>query len=765
MNSKNKILYLFTVIFLVGYTVYSVQSCSSKEEQDAPAPEADEQFKKLTDADYVGSETCQSCHSKEYNDWEFSHHDQAMMEPDEQSVKGDFNNTTFTSGGVTSRFFKKNGSYYVNTQGPDGEYKDFKVAYTYGITPLQQYIVEFPDGRLQVLGASWDVEKKKWFELYPDEEIRPDEWLHWTQGAFTWNTMCSDCHSTNVQKNFDEETGSFNTTYSIIDVSCEACHGPGTEHVEWANSPDANSQEYDPSAHLDLTTAITAHEQVDQCARCHSRRVQHTEAFNHEGEFMDHYTPEILRDDLYYPDGQILDEVYVYGSFVQSKMYQNNVKCSDCHNPHSLELKMIGNALCGQCHTPTTYDTPDHHFHAVNTESAECVSCHMTGRTYMGNDFRRDHSFRVPRPDLSVNFDTPNACNGCHEDQSAEWAAKAIEEWYGPDRAEHYSEVLAEASTRSPEAVPHLIKLSGDTTQPAIVRATAIWYLDEVVSPESVEAIMKSLNSEDNIVRYTAINALADLPADQKGNILPPLLDDEIRTVRLAAANALVDVPAGQLKPDYQKDFERAIEEYKTSLAMRADFPGGQFEKGRFYERSGMEHLAEQAYLKAIEFDDHLNVARVNLAHLYNSQGKNQRAIELFKTVIEQEPEYGMAYYSLGLLLAEENDMEGAIEYLSQAAEIDRNVRIYYNLGIAYQQTEQPDKAEDTYLEGLEIDPNDQDLMYALSILYVQQEKFRQAMPYVKRLLEIYPNNNQLNQMWRMINSKTQAPAEGPRRR
>jgi Flp pilus assembly protein TadD len=709
-------------------------------------------MKILTDRDYVGTETCQSCHEKEFADWHRSDHDRAMMKADFNSVKGYFN-TTFTSQGVTSTFFMKDGKYFVNTEGPDGEYYDYEVIYTFGVRPLQQYMVQFPDGRLQCLRTAWDTEKREWFDLYPEIAIEPDEWLHWSRGGLNWNTMCSDCHSTNVHKNFDEETSSFNTTYSIINVSCEACHGPGKEHVDHVNSRRFDSASYNARDHLHMTTGLTAHEQVDDCARCHARRVQYTHAYNHEGEFMDHYVPEILRDHLYFVDGQILDEVFEYSSFTQSKMYQLNVKCTDCHNPHSLELKLVGNALCAQCHVPSQYDTPNHHFHTMNTEGAECVSCHMTGRVYMGNDYRRDHSFRVPRPDLSVIYNNPNACNHCHEHQNetAQWAADAIVEWYGPERVHDYADVLALGSTRSPEAAPHLIGLVDDPTQAAMVRATAIWYLDQIVAPGTVDAIIRSLKSEDHIVRHTAINALITLPPAQKSQHIAPLLQDKIRTVRLAAANAMADVPIGTIRPEFRADFERTLQEYQHSFGIRLDFPGGQFERAQFYDRTGEDHKAEQSYLMAIELDNRLNAARLNLAHLYNRQGRNDKAIELFKTVIEQEPHYGLTYYSLGLLYAEENRMEEAIESPSKAAELERNPRIFYNLGIAYQQSNQPDSAERAYLQGLLIAPNDHNLMHALSVLYIQQEKYVNARPYVEELISAYPENAQLRQMRELI--------------
>ena len=466
--------YFVITIFIFWLTAVFINSCDQKSANDQVETfdASNRGNDKLTDSDYVGSESCKSCHETAYNDWKGSHHDLAMMEANETSVLADFN-TTFTSQGVTSKFYKEDGKFFVHTEGKDGIYDDFEIILTFGIEPLQQYIVEFPRGKFQCLRTAWDTEKKLWFDLYPDMKLVHDEWIHWTKGGLNWNTMCSDCHSTLVKKNYNPVKDSYNTTYSIIDVSCEACHGPGKEHVEIAESDEFKNNPDTINRYLGklyMGKYTLPKQMVDDCARCHSLRTQYTEYYDHEGIYMDHYAPDLLRDGVYFGDGQILGEVYVYGSFIQSKMYAQNVKCNDCHNIHSLELKFQDNELCLQCHEPEKYDVKEHHFHEVKTEAAECISCHMPGRIYMGNDFRRDHSFRVPRPDLTARYGVPNTCNeaGCHDDQSAEWAAKAVKEWYGPNRVPHFSDVLAFGRSREPEAIPQLINLANDKTQPAI---------------------------------------------------------------------------------------------------------------------------------------------------------------------------------------------------------------------------------------------------------------------------------------------------------
>ncbi|MCG8306591.1 MAG: tetratricopeptide repeat protein [Cytophagales bacterium] len=737
----------------VGVVVFYSCSKKQKDEDVEKVLTSSKTDDRLTDADYVGSETCKSCHEKEYNDWEGSHHDRAMMVADEQSVLADFN-TTFTNQGVTSKFYKKDGRFFVNTEGTDGVYNDFEIVYTFGIEPLQQYIVEFPRGKFQCLRTAWDTEKNEWFDLYPDMKLVHDEWIHWTKGGLNWNTMCSDCHSTLVKKNYTPVKDSYNTSYSIINVSCEACHGPGKEHVEiteseaFKNDPDTLNRDI---GKLYMGKYTLPKQMVDDCARCHSLRTQYTEYYDHEGIYMDHYAPDLLRDGIYFADGQILGEVYVYASFIQSKMYAQNVKCNDCHNIHSLELKFQGNELCLQCHEPEKYDAKAHHFHQMKTEAAECISCHMPGRIYMGNDFRRDHSFRVPRPDLSARYGVPNTCNesGCHDDKSAAWAAKAVKEWYGPDRASHFSDVLALGRTREPEAVHPLINLAVDKTQPAIARSTAVMYLGETIEPAAYQAITSLLSDPEPLVRYTSARSIDQLPPQERARLLPKLLVDDVRSVRIAALGSLVGVPKNLMSKLDQANYDNVFKEYWTGLQLRSDFPGGQMEIAQYYEKTGNPSLAEQAYARAIELDSYYNPARMNLASLYYAQQRFDEAEALFKKVIELEPTFGQVYYSLGLLYAEQNKMLEAVEYLKQAAEkIDYNDRVSYNYVLVLQQLGKRTDAESAFKKGLKINPNSTSNLYALGYLYYEQRRFGEASSVLKRLVAIDPDNQQYQQLY-----------------
>jgi hypothetical protein len=535
----------------------------------------------------VAQDQCISCHDDIYQRWLGSHHDLAMQEANEKTVLGDFNDATFSHFDVTSRFYKSAGKFFVNTEGPDGSRHDYEIIYTFGFEPLQQYLIEFPQGRLQCLTIAWDTVRKEWFHLYPDERITHDDPLHWTGLYQNWNYMCADCHSTNLQKNYDEKTDTYSTTWDIIDVSCQACHGPGSEHVAWAEgNRDGNSSGYENTGLLmDLKGDPKA--QVDACAPCHSRRSRISAEHWYGKAFLDVFRPSLLRQDLYFPDGQILEEVYVYGSFIQSKMHRAGVRCSDCHDPHSLELVKAGNAICVQCHQlqpPTDfqtlqlkrYDDPEHHFHPPGSDGAQCVNCHMSSRNYMVVDPRRDHSFRIPRPDLSVEYGTPNACNSCHDDKSFRWAADVVVQWYGADRLSDFDFVGAFAAAQKNEhnAENALLEVIKNPAQAAIVRATAVELLNQYVGDHVTDALINAAASEDAILRTAAVGALDRLPPERRMAVISPFLHDSVRVVRLEAVRVLADAFPESASPLQRQIFEVAVAEFQESQLYAADQPG-----------------------------------------------------------------------------------------------------------------------------------------------------------------------------------------------
>ncbi len=666
----------------------------------------------VSDASYVGSSSCIDCHQAEHAEWVGSHHDRAMELATEEAVIGDFDNAEFERLGVVTKLFRKGDEYWVNTEGPDGENHDYQIKYTFGIDPLQQYMVEFPDGRVQVLRVSWDTHKKRWFYVPPpdavDERLDPDDPTHWTGIAQNWNTTCADCHSTNLQKNYDLASDTYETTFSEIDVSCEACHGPGSLHVKLANS---RSLFWDRRHGYGLAKlkSLDSTPQIETCAKCHARRTEVHADFRPGRPFDDFYAPALLDAGLYHADGQILDEVYVYGSFLQSRMHREGVRCTDCHNPHSLQLKFEGNALCSQCHVPAKYDTPNHHHHAVGTLGASCVECHMPETTYMVVDPRRDHSIRVPRPDLTVSIGTPNACNQCHDKpyESAQWAADKIVEWYGDKRPDdpHWAPVIAAAREADPQAETSIIEAIGRQTTPAIVKATLCQLLSQYPSPEARTTIEDALASPYAVVRQAAV---ANFPAGTPRQLVEaavPMLSDPVRSVRIAAAVRLLAFAPGNLENDVQEKLDAAVAEFKEQLHMADDRAAAHIQLAQLARRQGDATTSAEELRTAIRLESYLSGPRSELAQLLTEASRDPASvadevkelrgqeIELLKRDIGLVPGSGEIRYRLGLMYYLVGDLPNAEQRLAEAQELEpRNYQ--FALGLALLQQEQFNRGE-----------------------------------------------------------------------
>jgi len=710
-------------------------------EQEAPDRPVD-----LTAAKYVGRETCAKCHAKENHAWLGSHHHLAMDLATDETVLADFDDASFTYQGVTSKMFRRDGKFFINTEGPDGQVADFEVKYVIGVEPLQQYMVEFDDGRVQVLRETWDTEGKRWYYHYPpdvrDERLATDDPLHWTNEMSNWNYMCADCHTTELKKNFDIAENRYHTSFAEMNVSCETCHGPGSIHVELA---EVESPTWDgPLGYgLPRLKGKYSKNEIETCARCHMRRAQQVaDDFRPGGDLGDYFAAALLREPLYHADGQINDEVYVYGSFIQSKMHARGIRCSDCHDPHSTKLKHEGNQVCTSCHQHPAqkYDTPEHHHHKMGSTGAQCVECHMPEKHYMVVDPRRDHSFRVPRPDLSLALRTPNACTDCHLEMElekeggdpqrpyyADWLAEAqrdpgparerierldrwsldhIEKWYG-ERKEvqpHFAHALTAARAGKPEAESLLFDVLRRPNEPPIVRATALFELGRTSQIAAQRAGSESLNDKSPLVRATALAVLGGVIVDDRNlnrdstpvNLAAPLLADPVRLVRIEAARVVA--PYLRFLTDEERQrFNAAAKELEASFLASGDRSGAHRELASLHEYQGQIPSADAAI---------------------------DNALRLAQTPAESS----------------------AIRYRHAMMMIARK---------------KYDAAEEQLRAALKDDPRNRDAMSALIIFYIQPERLEidKALEIAKAWHEQFPDDPDLPMMLRYIDgARRQAP-------
>lgn len=744
-----------------------------------------------TQATYVGRQSCIQCHQPEHDAWQGSHHDLAMDLATPENVLGDFNNAEVEHYGIHTRLFRDGKKFMVHTEGPDGNMVDLEIKYVLGHTPLQQYMVEFdrlPDqpqsevARVQVLRVAWETEKKRWFYLRPpdvDEKLSPDDDLHWTGIAQRWNNMCADCHSTNLQKKFDLTTQRYHTTWSEIDVSCEACHGPGSVHVELARD---RWMFWDRKLGYGLANLKSSNPEteIQACAKCHSRRRHVYPGFEPGKNYFDYYANELIVENSYHPDGQILDEVYVHGSFIQSKMYHKKIRCTDCHDPHTARVKAPDNRLCTSCHahSPGKYDSPTHHHHPPG-KGTSCVECHMPETTYMMVDPRRDHSLRIPRPDLSVQLDTPNACTRCHIDDAkisdekrhglsqyadwllaakngddeigAElarlnaWAADEINQWIAPKQLPpHYASVLHAARSGAPEAEADLIKMANSHQWPNMVRATATMHLGQYGSRQSLAASQELLADSDPQVRIMAVANLEALPDDRLVRVVAPLLEDPVRMVRAEAGRVLAGVPGPQLTGSQRRLRARALEEYEAGVMVNSDRAAAHLSMALLYERQRHIEDATKAYETAMRIEPGVTGPRTNLAALL--EGEARRLSQQAQQIGMQNRERGFEFFQraqeLGIRIAKLRREE--LDLLARDSRLaPDNAAIQYRYGMSLYLHDRIEESEKALQQAAELEPASPPILFGLALLYEKLQRFDEARALCRRLLELRPGDRQ----------------------
>jgi predicted CXXCH cytochrome family protein len=733
-------------------------------------------------AKFMGSAACASCHEHETRLWLRSHHQRAMQAATQSTVLGDFNNASFINSGITSTFFRKDAKFMVRTDGPDGALHDYEIRYTFGVYPLQQYLIAMPGGRLQALGIAWDSRPRAgggqhWYFLYPGERIAPSDRLHWTSIDQTWNYQCADCHSTNLRKNYDLQTRSYSTTYSEINVACEACHGPGSNHDAWAKKQNGwknfasdhgltialNEREgiawaINPATgNPERSAPRTSEREIQMCARCHSRRGEIHEDYVHGQPVGDDYRVALLDQDLYYPDGQIKGEVYEYGSFIQSRMFHEGVTCSDCHEPHSLELRADGNNVCLQCHSATRYDSSQHHFHQMGSAGARCVECHMPTRTYMVIDARRDHSIRIPRPDLSIKLGTPDACNNCHTNKSAVWASDAIDKWYGhtPKGFQRFAEVIDAGSSCAPGSEQALAELAGDREQPAIARATALSMLANYSPTPTDASVRGGITDESSLVRRAVSRAVSNSDPSAIGPVLAPLISDPVRSVRIETAEVLASAPTNTIPADVTASLARATDEYVAAQRLNADRPESHLNLGLLYSRQGRFDEAESEFKTGLSLDPTFAPAAVDLADLYREENRDQEGESVLEDAITRSPDDASLRQSLGLLMVRQKEDRKALELFADAARLDpSNARYAYVYAVALNENGLDSAAIETLEGNVKAHPYDRDSLTALAGFYEQAGKYQEALTYAQRLAELDPGDPQVLGMVKALSAK-----------
>jgi len=707
-------------------------------------------------ATLVDESACQGCHAAQAKDWQGSHHQMAMLAAAPETVAGDFDQAVFKGERETTRFFRQGDEFWVNTPGADGQRADFKVAYTFGVAPLQQYLLQVPGGRLQALGVAWDTQQHRWFHLYPGQGVNFKDPLHWSQPGQNANFMCVECHTTGYKREFDAANNQFNSHWNSLGVGCQACHGPASNHLAWAAKSDASV--LDKGLVVNLASA-NASSEIDTCARCHARRAPLGDGYANDHAFMDDYLPSALTRELYALDGKIKDEVFEHGAFQQSKMFDKGVRCSNCHDPHSEQLKVSGNGVCLQCHNtagvaayPTVdgrglqakdYTAVEHTHHQPGQPGSQCVDCHMPGKFYMVNDYRHDHGFTLPNPPRAQRLGTPDACLSCHAASDAAKVSEQFRLWYGPDKPQppRYDEGLYLIRNGRPGAAEALITLLQQNNLPAIRRATLLAEVPAYPGANTLRLVARDLHSAAPQVRESAVHALAALmPPAQRAEYLVPLLDDPVRAVRIAAARELLG--AGPGLGTGQAAWQRRIDEYESVQKNLLERAEANFNLATLYQASGRASEVEPALRAALLRDPGFLPAVVSLSQWLEQHGRADDARSLLADQVNRHPASGLLRQTQALALIRAGRTAEAMVALREAVRLEPdNAHYGFVLAVALHDTGHPDQAITQLQRSLVQQPGNREVRLTLAQYYQEQGQAGQAAHLLAELTGINPDD------------------------
>jgi predicted CXXCH cytochrome family protein len=423
-------------------------------------------------------------------------------------------------------------------------------------------------------------------------------------------------------------------------------------------------------------------------------------------------------------------------------MYHANVRCLDCHDPHSLKLIQPGNDLCMRCHNGGYANSPiidpaAHGRHKLDDTGGQCVGCHMPHTTYMQRHPRRDHSFSIPDPLLTRELGIPNACNRCHADKDVEWSILHVDQWYG-ERMERPSRqrarTVAAARRGDPAAVDALLDLLASEEIP-YWKAVAAGLLNRwIIEPRVQSALIHALQHPDPLVRAAAAAALEPLvnqPRSPVARALTPLLDDPMRSVRFRAAWALRSTLDSE---------SIAGRELRHILDFNADQPGGQAQKGAYALARNNPATALAHYQKAVQWDPYSAGFFNELAVVLSMLGRTDDALAAMQQAAALEPKEAEFQYRLALAWNEAGRLDQALAALETTVQLDPlHARAWYNLGLARQQAGNSPGALAALLQGENADPRDPQIPYARATILLQLAQPAEARQALQRALQVQP--------------------------
>ena len=664
--------------------------------------------------EYLGSSDCLACHGRFYELWSTSHHGKAM-----QAFSGVFARTLEPMKepvqiGEDSFIIAVNPAGGVMRQiAASGETKTYPVLHALGGKNVYFFLVPLERGKLQVAPLAYNVHSKEWYDS-TGSMVRhfnngiEDTALDWTDSQLTFNTACHDCHVSQLRKNYDPDTDSYETTWTEPGINCEVCHGPGEAHVKAARDAAAEGKKLEDlkliSFHKDLDMA----QRDATCAPCHAKMTPLSEAFMPGELFFNHYDLTGYEDPDFYPDGRDLGENYTQTGWMANPCVNSGqLECIHCHTSSGrFRFKEYPSQACLPCHQKRVDNMLSHSHHKAE-DHVSCVDCHMP-KTAQAHMHRSDHSFRPPSPAASLEFGSPNACNLCHNNREAitgdfnghkeediAWAKGYVEGWHGSDVDKDILEQgrIIKACRdgdweRLPEILAYLDNPGAD--QPGKVGILRMLAFYPYPYPEKWPTVRRQIGAEHEWVRSAAADALRYDDSTETTEALLKAAQDPFRTVRIRAASSLIGRDQSVWDEDQEKAFSAAREEYWNSLVIWPDRWSTYYNQGIYYDRVEQPDNALEAYQKSRKLRSDVIQPVINASMVYAHSGDSTNAYALLKEALLIDSDNPMVNFNMALQEAEFGNLDTAEKHLRLALESDPDMaQAAYNLGVLLCQNRQ----------------------------------------------------------------------------
>jgi len=707
---------------------------------------------------FAGSVSCRECHERFYQLWSTSMHGLAMQPWSATFAKDRLtpHQGNIAIGKATYRADIQEG--VVIEKDRTGTRK-FKIDHVLGGKNVYYFLTPLNKGRLQTLPVAYDVNKKEWFDTaasgirhFPGGER--GEAVDWREYPYTFNTACYNCHVSQLSTNYDLTTDTYHTTWAEPGINCETCHGPSSEHNRVARATPKDQPLPEPA--IISTKTMTIQQRNDLCLSCHAKASPLTPEYAPRERFFDHFDLFTLEDPDYYPDGRDLGENYTCTTWRLSPCVKSGkLDCMHCHTSsgrYRFKKEKFNNA-CLPCHEDKAKNPAAHTRHPAESEAAKCISCHMPMTSFARMN-RSDHSMLPPSPSASMRFNSPNACNLCHQDKGAQWADKFVRQWRTRD---YQAPVLERASLidaarkRDWSRLPEMLAYITDPSRDEIFAASLIRLIPPSQDRKVQDVLIGAAHDPSPLVRGTAVQALGSIPSTESVQALVEATGDDYRLVRVRAAAGLAAFSHVTVPPAYQARFEKANDEYLASLATRPDQWTSHYNMGNYHLGRREPKKAVASYQVALKLDPRAIMPMVNTSIAYARMGENDKAETSLQKALKQSPNNAAANFNMGLLKAEKKDSQAAEKHLKLAFQSNPQMaQAAYNLCIITA-TDRITEAVTWCRKASDLRPQDPKYAYTLAFYLDRKGEREEAVRTLKGLLQKHPQYKDAEMLLREI--------------